>query len=329
MSFWSPDFLLNYDADQLIYLQTWHICSMSTGLVFDIKRFSIHDGPGIRTTVFLKGCPLHCPWCHNPESQDTKPDVMLRPGRCIGCEACIEVCPEHAISTSEAGTVITDRELCVRCGTCTDTCYAEARERIGEELTVNEVMDKVESDLSFYDESGGGITLSGGEPLMQKEFALELLKECRRKDIHTAVDTSGAVSWKVFDRVRLHTDLFLYDLKHMDSDVHRETTGVSNHRILENLRRLSELGNDIVLRFAVIPGVNDSEENIRMTGEFAAGLPRRHPVSILPYHAAAADKYKRLNQSYTLGDTAPPGDDRMAEIAGILESYGLEVKTGG
>lgn len=302
---------------------------MSTGLVFDIKRFSIHDGPGIRTTVFLKGCPLHCPWCHNPESQDSKPDVMLRPGRCIACQACIEVCPEHAISTDESGTVITDRTLCVRCGTCTETCYAEARERIGEQRTVAEVMQDIESDLDFYDESGGGVTLSGGEPLVQKDFVLELLRECRKREIRTAIDTSGAVAWKVFEKVRPYTNLFLYDIKHMDDSAHRQATGVSNRRILENLRRLSATGQDIVLRFAVIPGFNDSDEHIRQTGEFAASLPRRHPVSILPYHAAAADKYKRLGQSYTLGDADPPGDERMGEIAGILEGCGLEVKTGG
>lgn len=302
---------------------------MSTGLIFDIKRFSIHDGPGIRTTVFLKGCPLHCPWCHNPESQDSKPDVMLRPSRCIGCQACIDVCPEHAITADESGSVITDRALCVRCGTCTDTCYAEARERVGEEHTVAEVMKTVESDLDFYDESGGGVTLSGGEPLMQQGFVVELLRECREREIRTAVDTSGAVSWKVFEKVLPYTNLFLYDIKHMDESVHRDATGVSNRRILENLRRLSATGQDIVLRFAVIPGFNDSDEHIRQTGEFAASLPHRHPLSILPYHAAAADKYKRLGQSYTLGETDPPGDERMAEISSILEGYGLEVKTGG
>ena len=302
---------------------------MTTGLVFDIKRFSIHDGPGIRTTVFLKGCPLQCAWCHNPESQDTKPDVMLRPGRCIACEACIEACPEHAISTAADGAVVTNMSLCVRCGTCTETCYAEARQKIGQERTVDEVVETVERDLDFYEESGGGVTLSGGEPLVQREFAVELLRACRERGIHTAVDTSGAVAWKAIEDVRGHTDLFLYDIKHMDSDVHRDSTGAGNRRILANLEKLSGLGQALVLRFAVIPGFNDSDENVRRIGEFAAGLPRRHPLSVLPYHAGAADKYKRLNQSYTLGDIDPPGDDRIAEIAGILEGYGLEVKTGG
>lgn len=302
---------------------------MSTGLVFDVKRFSIHDGPGIRTTVFLKGCPLHCAWCHNPESQDTKPDVMLRPGRCIGCGACIEVCPEQAVSRNDDGVVVTDRARCLRCGTCADTCYAEARERVGETRTVAELLETIGRDRGFYDESGGGMTLSGGEPLLQRDFAANLLIACQAHGIHTAVDTSGAVPWKAFEATTPHTDLFLYDIKHMDDAAHREATGASNRRILENLRRLSGRGHDIVLRFAVIPGFNDDEDNLRRTAAFAAGLPRRHPVSLLPYHGAAEDKYKRLGQSYTLGRLRPPGDDRIADIAAILEGYGLEVSTGG
>ena len=293
---------------------------MATGRVFDIQRFSIHDGPGIRTTVFLKGCPLNCAWCHNPESQGTAADVMLRPSRCIGCGACVEVCPEHAISTDAEGIVVTDRGLCVRCGTCTETCYAEARERIGERITVAEAVERIERDRDFYEESGGGVTLSGGEPLMQEDFAGELLRSCRQRDIHTAVDTSGAVSWRVIEAVREYTDLFLYDLKHMDREAHRASTGAGNRRILQNLEKLSGLGHAIVLRFAVIPGIND---------EFAATLPGRHSLSILPYHAAARDKYKRLNQSYTLGDIDPPGDDRIAAIAEIFKGCGLEVTTGG
>jgi len=302
---------------------------MTSGLVFDIKRFSIHDGPGIRTTVFLKGCPLHCPWCHNPESQDSKPDVMLRPARCIACKACIEVCPEHAISEDSGGRVVTDPERCVRCGTCTETCYAGARERVGREYTVEELLAEVEKDRDFYDESGGGVTLSGGEPLVQADFVLEFLRQCRKRDLHTAVDTCGAVSWRVFEKVRGCTDLFLYDLKHMDSTVHRETTGAPNERILENLAKLSKLGHAINLRLAIIPGVNDDEKNIARTARFVAGLKGRHPVSILPYHAAAADKYKRLGLSYTFEGKAPPGDDRMADIAALLEGCGLEVRTGG
>jgi len=302
---------------------------MTTGIVFDIKRFSIHDGPGIRTTVFLKGCPLHCPWCHNPESQNPDPGVMLYPGRCIACGSCVDACPEHAISRDAEGKAVTDPALCKRCGTCTEYCYAEARRRVGQEMTVDEIVEEVERDRDFYEESGGGVTLSGGEPLAQKAFALELLRASRERGIRTAVDTCGAVAWSVFEAVRPYTDLFLYDIKHMDDAAHRENTGAGNRRILENLEKLSELGHAINLRFALIPGINDDEENVRRTGAFAAALPNRHPVSVLPFHAAGGEKYKRLGQSYTLGELGPPQDHRIAGVARLLEAYDLEVRIGG
>jgi len=219
--------------------------------------------------------------------------------------------------------------LCIRCGDCTETCYAEAREIIGEEMTVAQVMAEIERDLSFYDESGGGVTFSGGEPLMQGDFVSALLQECKRREIKTAVDTSGAVSWQILDRVRPFTDLFLYDLKHMDDATHKKLTGISNQLIFDNLRQLSALDHNIILRFAIIPGLNDSEKNIKQTGEFSASLPQRHPISILPYHAAATDKYQRLNQPYQLPAIQPPTDIQMAEIADILRGYDLDVTIGG
>lgn len=302
---------------------------MQKGLVFDTKRFSIHDGPGIRTTVFLKGCPLRCAWCHNPESQDTDPGVMLRPGRCIACGACVEVCPEHAIARNGSGAVVTDLDRCVRCATCTETCYAEARQRVGDERSVDEVMTEILADLSFYDESGGGVTLSGGEPLLQKDFARAILQACRMREIRTAVDTSGAVSWAAFEQVRPYTDLFLYDLKHIDDGEHRRHTGAGNRRILENLRKLAACGADVVLRIAIIPGFNDGDRQVDEIGAFAAALPRRYPVTVLPYHAAAEEKYRRLNMPWSLADVQPPTKERMAEIAGLLGARGLEVTTGG
>ncbi|MCP5093966.1 MAG: glycyl-radical enzyme activating protein [Chloroflexi bacterium] len=296
-----------------------------TGIVFDTKRFSIHDGPGIRTTVFLKGCPLRCWWCHNPESQSSQPEVMLRESRCISCFACVGECPQGAISINET-QVITDLSACIRCGDCTDACYAEARELIGQTMTVAQVMDTVERDISFYDESGGGVTFSGGEPLLQRDFVAALLAECRAREIDTAVDTSGAVSWQTLDRVREHVNLFLYDLKLMDDVRHKKYTGVSNKLILENLKALSIHGHVIYLRVAIIPGINDDLDNLQQTATFAASLPQLAQVSLLPYHGTAVDKYQRINKPYQLTHIQSPTDARMAEIAHLFESYGLKVK---
>ena len=301
---------------------------MITGVVFDIKRYAIHDGPGIRTTVFLKGCPLACRWCHNPESQSAAAEMIFRAGRCIRCGACVASCERGAIVWSDAGPA-TERAVCVACGACAIVCYAEARERVGREMSVEETMVEIGRDRPFYEESGGGATFSGGEPLAQPEFLGALLAACRAAGIHTALDTCGYAPWEVIDRVRRDVDLFLYDLKLLDDARHRELTGVSNRLILENLRRLSELGHAIVLRVPIIPGVNDDPETLDEIGAFATSLPRLDEIALLPYNRMGIDKYARLDRPYRLSGVAPLSDEAMSAIARRLSAFGLPVRVGG
>ncbi len=301
---------------------------MTHGLIFDIKKFSIHDGPGIRTTVFFKGCPLNCWWCHNPESQSPRMEMLLRDNRCIQCGACIEACPHDAILWLD-GEPVTDRALCAQCGTCQAACYADARERVGREMTVEQVMAEIKADVAFYDQSGGGVTFSGGEPLLQRDFLLDVLRACQDQDIHTALDTSGCAAWATLDEVRPCVDLFLYDLKVVDDEKHREFTGVSNRSILANLHALSERGHNIIIRVPVIPGINDDDETVRQIGAFAGALPHLNSVDLLPYHHIAIDKYLRLNKPYRLFETRQPQAERMTEIAQLLQSFNLSVTIGG
>lgn len=298
------------------------------GTILDIQRFSVHDGPGIRTTVFLKGCPLRCTWCHNPESQAHDRELVARRERCIRCRACEQTCAEGAIHLSGDRPVIA-RERCTRCGACAEVCYAEALELVGREMTVTEVLEQIEGDVAFFEESAGGVTFSGGEPLSQPAFLLALLRGCQDREIHTAVDTCGYAPWNSFERVRHHADLFLYDLKLLNDQKHREYTGVSNAPIVENLRRLSELGHQIILRLPLVPGVNDAIEQVRALGGLAASLPHLSRVDVLPYHHMAVEKYGRLDRAYALPDARPPTKEWLEEVTRILREFGLKVQVGG
>ena len=299
-----------------------------TGTIFDIRAFSLHDGPGIRTAVFFKGCPLRCAWSHNPESQRRQPELMLHPRRCIGCQTCVEACPQSAIRMLH-GAPVTQREICQACGACVDVCYADSRQIAGRAYTVAEVMAVVERERLFAEASGGGVAFSGGEPLMQVKFLLALLQAAKQAGLHTAVDTCGYAPWRAFERILPFTDVFLYDLKLMDSESHRRYTGVSNERILDNLRRLSRMGRPLILRVPLIPGVNDSQQELQALGAFAAGLPSLQRIDLLPYHNSAESKYHGLGRDYPLPEISTPSEQHMQASAGLLQEAGLNVQIGG
>jgi pyruvate formate lyase activating enzyme len=295
------------------------------GVVFDIKHYAIHDGPGIRTTVFLKGCPLNCAWCHNPESKRPQPEFMWWPTRCIGCRSCVEGCPEGAVNIGDR--LVIDETLCVGCGVCVEGCYAEALELVGVEMSVEEVMEEVLRDSEFYRESGGGVTFSGGEPLMQPLFLAELLKACRGEGLHTAVDTSGHADPAALENIIDHTDLFLYDVKHMDPERHRSYTGATNELALSNLALLR--GREVVIRAPIVPGVNDDEENIGRMGEYVSGLGFTE-ICLLPYHRVGSEKAQRLNRETAPPFVAePPTEESLERLREVLTGYGLNVKIGG
>ncbi len=302
---------------------------MDAGRIFDIKRFAIHDGPGIRTTVFLKGCSLSCAWCHNPESHSPAPEVLYWEDRCTGCGTCVAACPQGVIRLV-GGRPLTDRAGCTGCGTCVAACPWGARQLVGEMMTVEEVMQRLEKDRLFYDESGGGITLSGGEPLDQPAFCRALLSRCREVEIHTALDTCGQASEETLLSVAALADLILYDLKLMDPERHRSYTGASNERILSNLRRLDRLNKRVWLRIPLIPGINDDAKTLREMAGFVAELRSVERVQVLPYHRAGLKKYERLERPAPTARLAPPSPQAVEQaVARLRRKTAVPLQIGG
>lgn len=297
------------------------------GRITRISRSAVHDGPGVRTIVFFKGCPLRCRWCHSPETQAIDAELLILKDRCIACGTCVDTCEHGAAVLDEYGPAI-DRAVCACCGKCAAACPAGARELQGDLAGVDAVMEVIRRDVPFYDRSGGGVTFSGGEPLMQPSFLLALLERCGAEQIRVAVETCGHASRDVALRVLEHRPLFLYDVKLVDNNRHRVATGMSNAPILANLRELARGGADIVIRFPLVPGVTDDEENVTEVAALAASAGVRR-VDVLPYHRAGVAKYDRLGRHYRL-DQVPAADTRDTEsAAALMRGFGLDVRIGG
>ena len=300
--------------------------SSGNGLIFKISRCSTEDGPGIRTTVFFKGCPLKCIWCHSPQSQRHEPEVAFYENRCIRCGACVKACPEKAqVVSKEERVILWDK--CNYCGECVKVCPTRALDMIGSCLTAQEVIEDIKKDMVYYKNSGGGVTFSGGEPAAQPSFLTACLKGCHETGIHTAVETCGFVKWPTLEKMLPLIDLFLYDVKMMDNEKHQQLTGVGNELILENLKRLDEQGKTIWIRIPLITGCNDSVENIRQTAELARTLNNLAAVSLLPYNTAAEANYLSIGRKYELGSLGLYDKDRVVELAKIFTDYGIEVRT--
>ena len=299
---------------------------MVLGRIFLIERFAVHDGPGIRVAVFLKGCPLRCWWCHSPESQRGVPELLIKADRCIACGSCMAACASGAIADLD-GRYVTARESCGASGECAEACPTGARTIAGRQIAAEELVSEIERDRPFIEGSGGGVTFSGGEPLMQPAFLREALAACRAAGFQTAIETSGYAAWPAM-AVALRADLIYFDLKALDDRTHLHTTGVSNARIVENFRRVASKHPGVRPRIPLVPGVNDDPASLLALGKFIASTGLRD-VDLLPYHAAGEAKYARLGRRYSLAGLMPPTPEAVARACAQLASTGLTVHPGG
>ncbi len=299
----------------------------NTAIITDVKRFAVHDGDGIRTTVFFKGCPLKCVWCHNPEAISFKPQTAYLEKKCINCHECEGLCEANVfeeIDGVQMHRFIADK--CVGCGKCREKCIGEALVFYGRKVTVDELLKAILEDKDFYESSGGGVTVSGGEPLMQADFVAELLKQCKQNGVSTAVDTCGYVPREAIDKVSPHTDIFLYDIKHINPDAHKRCTGHTNQKILENLRYIDSLGIPVEIRIPYVPGYNS--DAIDGIGKFLSELSCIRRIKVLPYHNYAGSKYESLSMQNTLPTVELPDDAAIASAVDILKSHGLNAVSG-
>ncbi len=299
-----------------------------TGRVFDIKKFALHDGPGIRTTLFPKGCPLNCIWCHNPEGIRNEVHLWYFENSCIRCRSCIEACPVHALSVSEESSpfIRIDRNLCNTCGICTETCPTNALSLDSSDMTADEAVAKLLQDREFYTQSGGGITISGGDPLFQHEFALEVLRSCREEQVHTAIETSMQTDWTILERFLRYVDLFIVDIKIYDPVMHRTYTGKNNTRILENFRLLARSGAELLVRIPLIPGITATEENLGDIARFVRGEAPEVPIELINFNPLASNKYRLMGLEHTaLKQMEPFSEGRLAEFLRVVEEEGVPV----
>ena len=282
----------------------------SSGMVYNIQRYSIHDGPGIRTTVFLKGCPLRCFWCQNPESQKSFPELFATAEKCVSCGACVAACPNHASVFNSEGVVVVDRSKCTCCGKCAEICPNDARSVMGKRMTVEEVVSVVRKDINFYKTSNGGVTVSGGDSVAQPDFACAILKKCREEGIHTTIETSAYARWEVFERILANTDLVYMDIKCIDRELHKKCTGVYNDMILENAKKTAELGKPMLIRTPVIPGFNDDPAELEKIADFVKNELHQERMELLKYNKLCMSKYIRLDREY---EGATDTDDEELE----------------